>query len=106
MKQTAMISQPMKDISSDDILVTREKAINTLEQFGYDVVDNYFADFPDDGFVSDDTKNIPIAYLAKSIAIMAKCNAVYFCRGWETARGCKIEHEIANSYGLAVIYEE
>ena len=103
MKQTAMISQPMKDISSDDILATREKAINTLEQFGYDVVDNYFAD---DGFVSDDTKNIPVAYLAKSIAIMAKCNVVYFCRGWETARGCKIEHEIANSYGLAVIYEE
>ena len=104
MKQTAMISQPMKDISSDDILATREKAINTLEQFGYDVVDNYFAD--DNGLVSDDTKNIPVAYLAKSIAIMAKCNAVYFCRGWETARGCKIEHEIANSYGLAVIYEE
>ena len=103
MKQTAMISQPMKDISSDDILATREKAINTLEQFGYDVVGSYFAD---DGFVSDDTKNIPVAYLAKSIAIMAKCNAVYFCRGWETARGCKIEHEIANSYGLAVIYEE
>ena len=104
MKQTVMISQPMKDISSDDILATREKAINTLEQFGYDVVDNYFAD--DNGLVSDDTKNIPVAYLAKSIAIMAKCNAVYFCRGWETARGCKIEHEIANSYGLAVIYEE
>ena len=104
MKQTAMISQPMKDISSDDILATREKAINTLEQFGYDVVDSYFAD--DNGLVSDDTKNIPVAYLAKSIAIMAKCNAVYFCRGWETARGCKIEHEIANSYGLAVIYEE
>ena len=106
MKQTVMISQPMNGISSDDILATREKAINTLEQFGYDVVDNYFADFPDDGFVSDDTKNIPVAYLAKSIAIMAKCNAVYFCRGCETARGCKIEHEIANSYGLAVIYEE
>ena len=104
MKQTAMISQPMNGISSDDILATRENAINTLEQFGYDVVDNYFAD--DNGLVSDDTKNIPVAYLAKSIAIMAKCNAVYFCRGWETARGCKIEHEIANSYGLAVIYEE
>ena len=104
MKQTVMISQPMNGISSDDILATRENAINTLEQFGYDVVDNYFAD--DNGLVSDDTKNIPVAYLAKSIAIMAKCNAVYFCRGWETARGCKIEHEIANSYGLAVIYEE
>ena len=40
-----------------------------------------------------------------SIAIMAKCNAVYFCRGWETARGCKIEHEIAKNYGLSIIYE-
>lgn len=102
MKQTAMISQPMKDLSDEDILATREKAINTLEQFGYDVVDSYFAD--DNGLVSDDTKNIPVAYLAKSIAIMAKCNAVYFCKGWQQAR-CKIEHEIAKNYGLSIIYE-
>jgi hypothetical protein len=36
---------------------------------------------------------------------MSKCDAVYFCNGWENARGCKIEHDIAIAYGLLTIYE-
>ena len=102
MKQTIMISQPMKDLSSEKIIKIREKAIETLEAFGYDVIDKFFTD---DGFVTDDTKHTPVAYLAKSIEVMSKCDGVYFCKGWEKARGCKIEHEIAIAYGLAIIYE-
>ena len=30
---------------------------------------------------------------------MSECDTVYFCKGWENARGCKIEHEVAKSYG-------
>ena len=103
MKQTAMISQPMKDLSSEEIIKIREKALHLLEMLGYDVIDNFFTD---DGFITDDTKHTPVAYLAKSIEAMSKCDAVYFVKGWETARGCKIEHEIANAYGLAIIYED
>lgn len=102
MKQTAMISQPMKDLSDEDILATRETAIKVLGMLGYDVINSYFTD---DSFVSEDTKHVPIVYLAKSIEVMAKCNAVYFCKGWQQARGCKIEHEIAKNYGLSIIYE-
>lgn len=103
MKRTIMISQPMKDFSSEKIIKIREKAIRTLETFGYDVIDIFFTD---DGFITDDTKHTPVAYLAKSIEAMSKCDAVYFCKGWEEARGCKIEHEVAKNYGLAIIYEE
>lgn len=42
MKRTIMISQPMKDLSSEKIVDAREKAIHTLETFGYDVIDNFF----------------------------------------------------------------
>lgn len=48
----------------------------------------------------------PIFYLAQSLEQMAKCSAVYFCQGWESARGCRIEHEVASRYGLAIYYEE
>ena len=102
MRQKAMISQPMKDMSSDDILAVRENAIAYLRKQGYDVEDTFFTD---DGFVSDDTRNVSVAYLAKSIEAMSKCDAVYFCKGWATARGCKIEHEIAEEYGLIIIDE-
>lgn len=103
MKLSIMISQPMNNLSSEKIIEVREKAIHTLETFGYDVIDNFFTD---DGFITEDTKHKPVAYLAKSIEKMSKCDAVYFIKGWETARGCKIEHEIAKDYGLAIIYED
>ena len=48
---------------------------------------------------------IPICFLAKSFEYMSLCHAVYFCDGWEHARGCRIEHEAALAYGLEVIYE-
>ena len=40
----------------------------------------------------------PLFYLAKSIDAMSKVDAVIFMKGWENARGCKIEHEIAVRY--------
>ena len=102
MRQKAMISQPMKGMSRDDILAARESATAFLTEQGYDVEDNSFTD---DGVSSEDTKNVSIAYLAEGIEAMSKCDAVYFCKGWANARGCKIEHKIAEEYGLITIDE-
>lgn len=54
---------------------------------------------------SNDVANIPLWFLAKSLQKMSECDLVYFCKGWETARGCIIEHEAARQYGLDVLYE-
>ena len=49
---------------------------------------------------------IPLCFLAKSLENMSLCHAAYFCKGWENARGCRIEHEAAKAYGLTIIYED
>lgn len=41
MKQTAMISQPMTEISYDDILSHRKDAVSVLKNLGYDVKDTF-----------------------------------------------------------------
>lgn len=41
MRQKAMISQPMKGASRDDILVVRECATEFLAEWGYDVEDTF-----------------------------------------------------------------
>lgn len=105
MKKVAMISQAMRGKTEQEILQTKEKAIMALSKKGYKVLNTYFDDSEQDlkekGF-----DNVPVYYLAKSLEEMSKCHAVYFCKGWENARGCKIEHETAKAYGLNMIYEK
>ena len=55
---------------------------------------------------SDNVVKRPLWFLAKSLEVMSTCHAVYFCKGWEKARGCKIEHDAAVAYGLEIIYEQ
>lgn len=106
MKNKCMISQPMNGFSEDDILETRDKTIKFIHDLGYDFQPTYFDSYISEFNKENETTHIPVAYLAKSIACMANCSAVYFCKGWEDARGCRIEHEVALEYGLTCIYEQ
>lgn len=49
--------------------------------------------------------NIPLIFLSKTIEAMATVETVYFCEGWQNARGCQVEHLVASSYGLEILYE-
>lgn len=103
----AMISQPMAGKTEQEIADTRAKAITELEKRGYEVENSLFTDdYRTAIMVWRGALNIPLRYLAMSLEAMSKCSAVYFCKGWEAARGCRIEHGAAKEYGLAVIYEE
>ena len=48
----------------------------------------------------------PIAYLARSIEFLDKADAVVFMKGWENARGCKIEYYVAQYYHKFIAMEE
>lgn len=37
---------------------------------------------------------------------MSEADIVFFCNGWQTARGCQIEHDCALEYGIDTMYEE
>lgn len=106
-KKKAMLSQPMAGKSEEEIVATREKAIKVLEEKGYEVVNTLFTDewCSKEKMGERGVIQIPLCFLAKSLENMSLCHAVYFCKGWEKARGCKIEHETAVAYGLDVIYE-
>ena len=87
----AMLSPPMGGKTDEEIIATRERAIAALTEKGYEIVNTLFTD--------------PLCFLAKSLENMANCHASYFCKGWEQARGCRIEHAAAEAYGLDIIYE-
>lgn len=107
MKKKAMISQPMKGFTDEQIKEDRERAIQKLESLGYEVINTLFTDewYNKDKMAERGVVQIPICFLAKSIENMSLCHAAYFVKGWNEARGCKIEHEVAEAYGLIIIEE-
>ena len=98
----AFISQPMKGKTEERIRKERQDLVEWLMEMGYDVIDSVFGDFPES---ENDVKCIPLAYLGKSLALMAKCDGVAFAPGWANARGCKIEHDCAVAYGIPILIE-
>jgi hypothetical protein len=104
----AMLSQPMAGKTEQEIVETRNRAIAKLEERGFEVINTFFTDewHNKESVKSRGVVQIPVCFLAKSLESMSKCDAVYFCKGWENARGCRIEHSVAVAYGLTIIYEE
>ena len=104
----AMLSQPMAGRTENEINETRERAIATLKEKGYEIVNTLFTDewYSKEAMAERGVVQIPLCFLAKSLENMSLCHVAYFCKGWEETRGCRIEHEAAKAYGLEVIYEE
>lgn len=104
----AMLSQPMAGKSEVEIKETRKKAIKTLEEGGYEVVNTLFTDewYSNEKMMERGVVQIPLCFLAKSLENMSLCHAAYFCKGWDETRGCRIEHDAAVAYGLEIIYEK
>ena len=95
-----MISQPMRGMTDNEILKTRDEIAYSLEQRGYEVVNSFF---PIEVEKDEEVINPPVNLLSKAVEAMSRCDAVFFAPGWWNARGCRIEHEIAENYGIEII---
>lgn len=104
----AMLSQPMAGKTNEEIIATREHAIAVLKERRYEIINTLFTDewYSQEAMKKRGVENIPLCFLAKSLENMSLCHAAYFCKGWENARGCRIEHEVAKAYGMTIIYED
>lgn len=99
------ISQPMKDKTQEEILAERNKAIEVVKgKFGeeVEVIDSYFDDYK----VVEGVKNKPLAFLAKSISLLANADVIVMCGDWNKYRGCRLEYQCAFAYDIKVIILE
>lgn len=87
------ISQPMNGLTNEEIEKARAEIIRSAEAIAGDtveVLDSFFKDAPHDAK--------PLWFLGKSFEILSTADIVVFGKGWETARGCKMEYEAAKQY--------
>lgn len=94
------ISQPMKGLTDKQILTVRNEAINLCRnKFGeMEILQSFFQGAP--------VNAKPMWFLAKSIELLSEADVAYFAKGWESSRGCVIEHMCADKYGVHCIVEE
>lgn len=92
------ISQPMRGKTDEEILAERKKAIESAQRnLGepVEVIDSFFQNAPADAR--------PLWFLGKSLELLSTADIAYFAKGWEDARGCRIENQCAIEYGIEVI---
>lgn len=92
------ISQPMRGKTNEEILAVRQMAIESAERHlgeKVEVIDSFFQNAPADAK--------PLWFLGKSLELLSVADVAYFAKGWEEARGCRIENTCAIEYGIDVI---
>jgi hypothetical protein len=93
----------MNGLTEDEVMDIRNKALAELQEFypeeSIELIDNYHHE------------NVPegagrLWHLGTSIRMMEDADGVYFCGGWEKAKGCGIEFEVCRLYRLRILNKE
>ena len=92
-----MISQPMRGKTNEQIKAERAEIVKQLEAEGHEVLDTVFD-------IAPKGTNEAIYFLSKSIEFLGQADGIVFMPGWNTTRGCIIEHQVATSYGKFIKY--
>lgn len=89
------ISMGMKDKTTEEIVKLRDEAFAEIKETllgEAELIESVIKD-------KVMSKNIPMAYLAQSIALMAEADIVFFVDDFYNYGGCMIEKDIAREYG-------
>ena len=95
-----MLSRPMKGKTRKEIEKEEKEMANLL-----------FDKYKDNceiisSIVENHKEKSELECFSESILFMSMADVLAMGFGWENARGCKLEHEIAKAYGVPVIYLE
>ena len=95
-----MLSRPMKGKTREEIEKEEKEMVNLL-----------FDKYKDNceiisSIIENPEEKSELECFTESIFFMSMADVLAMGFGWENARGCKLEHEIAKAYGVKVIYLE
>lgn len=94
-----MISLPMNGRKKEEVEKRLKELTAEFKKMHIDVVHSF-----DTKEIKVDSNNPRIYYLGRTIMkYMHDVDAVYFDKGWEDAKGCRIERAICREYGIKIL---
>lgn len=92
------ISQPMKDKTEKEILDQRKRIEDYIKQevnYDVEIIDSYVQSAPDECN--------PVFFLGLSLQFLSQADLAVFTQDYESARGCVIEREVCEKYGIPAV---
>lgn len=104
------ISQPMKGLSDEEILIVREQAIEEIKIKYQFFERNKELEIISTFEVGED-ENIPedpnrLWWLGRALQMLSYCDKIYMCKGWENSSGCRVEKLAAVEYNIGIDYQK
>ena len=95
-----MISQPMSGVPDSEVRRIQSELKEKFGKYHIEVVDSFLTE------EVEQSNNPGVFYLGRTLTnFMHNVDAVYFVNGWQRARGCKIERQICEEYGIMILDE-
>lgn len=95
------ISQPFSGRAEEEVFEERAKIQRKVEEIqkeDFVVIDQYHQTAPEGAG--------RFYYLSQDILMMDEVDLIAFSPNWRSAKGCRVEHELALAYGLNMIEVE
>ena len=93
------ISQPMQGKTDEEIKRVRDTDIELIKTVYPDaeIIDSFISENPPKNSRSG-------VYMLGQSQLLAEADVLFLSKGWEQARGCRIEHSVAVAYGIKCHY--
>lgn len=105
-KPIIVISQPMRGMSPEQVEAVRKEAEKDVISMGFKPYENVYDESFSEQAVPENCKHPGILAMAGAMERLSQADALYLAPGWSSARGCRIEYEVALSFGMAIIQAE
>ena len=96
-----MISQPMAGKSNEQIRKEREEIVQKFKSLHIDILNTLIEESAEPKSYNE--YHPALFYMGESIKYMGQVDAIYFMKGWEQSRGCRIERAVAQEYNVKIL---
>ena len=104
------ISQPMKGLSDEEILIANVKAIEEIKnkyQFfernnELEIISTFYVN--EDEIIPENPNRL--WWLGRALQMLSYCDKIYMCKGWENSSGCRVERLAAVEYNIEIDYQK
>ena len=88
----------MNESTAPQIKLTPAQYLEKIESEGYVPLDTVFEEYQ-----TSNVKHKGVFFLGRALERIGHADVAFFMPNWESARGCRLEHQVCEEYGVPIV---